>query len=357
MPARRIRIAVAGLGRIGWDFHALGLSRHRDFELVAVADTLPDRRSQAEQVLGCRTYADFAEMIRQGGLEAVVVATPTHLHRKLAVAALRLGLHVLLEKPMATSYRQAAAIARAAREAGRVLTVYQPLRLDAAFQHLLRVVRSGRIGPVFWAQRGMWNYVRRNDWQSLRRFGGGMLNNYGAHGLDQLLQIVGYDVRRVLCQMQLVASLGDADDVVKVVFETRQGALAQLDVNQASAVRPYELIVWGTRGAVELKGRELLVRRFDLRRLPPSKLNPALASTGRRYPHDDIPWEEQTTPVDERWGIDVFADLARAIRRGAPPAVRPEETLAVMRLIDRCRASAGRIRRIARSRGEHSDLL
>jgi len=346
MTPRKIGIGVAGLGRIGWSFHALSLAKHRDFRLVAVADTQRERRREAEQRLGCRSYAAFERMIEDEALEAVVIATPSHLHHEMAVAALRRGLHVLLEKPMASTYADAAAIAREARRAGRTLTVYQPHRLGAPFQHLLKLVRSGQVGPVTWAQLGIWNYVRRDDWQSLRRFGGGMLNNYGAHGLDQLLQIVGYDVERVFCQMQLVASLGDAEDVVKVVFATRRGAVGQLDVNQASALRPYELFVWGTRGAIEVRAQELFVRRLDPRKLPPKKLNRHLASAGRRYPRDDIPWEEVRVAADERLGVDVFKDFARAIRCGTPPAVPPEETLAVMKLIARCRECAGTVKRM-----------
>lgn len=346
MKRRKIRIAVAGLGRIGWDFHALGLAKHPRFSLVAVADTEEARRREAEDQLGCASHAGFDDMIGSADLEAVVIATPSHLHREMAVAALKRGLHVLLEKPMAPDYRDSRAIARAARQARRVLTVYQPVRLASSFQHLLRIVRSGRIGRVVWAQRGMWNYVRRDDWQSLRRYGGGMLNNYGAHGVDQLLQIVGYDVRRVFCTMQLVASLGDAEDVVKVIIQTRGGAVGQLDVNQASAVQPYELVVWGTRGTVAYENGRFRVRWCEPRNLPPKKLDRHLASAGRRYPHDEIPWEEETIAVDEGCGIDVFTDFADAIRKGTPPAVLPEEPLAVMRVLERCREGAGSIRRM-----------
>ena len=346
MNARKIRIGVAGLGRIGWEFHARTLSKHADFSLVAVADTDANRRREAEQSCGCAAYAAFDDMVADGELEAVVVATPTHLHRDMAVRALRAGLHVLIEKPMAASHADASAIVRAAADAHRVLTTYQPGRLAASFQHLLRIVCAGRIGRVCWAQRGMFNYARRNDWQSLREFGGGMLNNYGAHGLDQLLQLVGYDVERVFCQMQIVASLGDAEDVVKAVFTTAGGAVGQLDINQASAVRPYELTVWGTVGAIVQEGKQFHLRAFDPANLPPKELDRSLASARRQYPSDDIPFVEETIAVDASCGIDVYANLAGAIRDGAPVAVPPQETLAVVQLMERCRESAGNITRM-----------
>ena len=88
---------------------------------------------------------------------------------------------------------------------------------------------------------------------------------------------------------------------------------------------------------------DIFTRWFDPERLPPKRLDVSLASEGRRYPSDDIPWEEEVVPVDPSLEVDVFADFARAIRRGVAPAVRPEEALAVMRLIERCRRGAGAV--------------
>jgi len=345
MTKPKLRIAVAGLGRIGWNFHSKRLAEHPDFDLVAVADADPGRCREAEETLRCQSWPDFYEMIGRMDLDAVVIATPTHLHRDMASAAFGKGLHVLLEKPMAANLRDAESIVRKATRTKRILTVYQPHRLNAYFQHLLSIVNSGVIGRVYWVERGSFSYSRRNDWQSLQRFGGGMLNNYGAHYLDQLLQLIGYDVKRVFCDLQLAASLGDADDVVKIVLETRRGVLGEVNISQASMIRPYDLLVWGTCGGVVYAGNEYTVRSFDPAALPPKALDPSLASQDRKYPSDQIDVKEETIPVDPSFGIDVFADFANAIRSGAPPVVEPRQTLALMRVLDRCRQSSGPIRR------------
>lgn len=344
MHSEPLRIAVAGLGRIGWSFHCKNLSTHPDFRLVAVADTDAGRRAEAERAFACRSFADFGEMLRETKLDAVVIATPTHLHESMVLAALEAGLHVLLEKPMAPDYDAAARIVAAAEAAGRVLTVYQPHRHSAYFRHLRAIVESGRIGSVYWVQRGAFNYSRRNDWQSLRKYGGGMLNNYGAHYLDQVLQLIGYDIRRVFCNLQLVVSLGDADDVVKVVLETTDGILGECTINQASVSTPYEFIVWGTHGVVMLSGRELQVTSFDPGTLPPKVLDTGLASADRKYPHDKPELVKEVIPVDPSYGVDVFADFATAIRTGAPVAVPPRETLALMAVLRQCRENSQGIR-------------
>ena len=345
MSKARIRIAVAGLGRIGWQFHAHGLAKHRDFRLVAVADTAGDRRAEAKETFGVAAYADYYEMIDRTELDAVVIATPTHLHRDMALAAFRKGLHVLMEKPLAASYGEAQIMVRAAKRAGVKLTVYQPHRASAYFRHLKRIIESGKIGRVYWVRRGMFSFSRRNDWQSLRKFSGGMLNNYGAHGLDQVLNLVGYRIKRVFGDLQLSASLGDADDVVKIVLETREGIIGEVDINQASCINPYEILVWGTCGGIVYSRGTFQIHYFDPGKLPEKALDRSLASADRQYPSDDIDFIEETVAVDESLQVDVFGDLAAAIRKDEPLLVDPQETLEVMRVIEKVRESSKGIQR------------
>ena len=204
MSKRKIRIGVIGLGRIGWQFHCKTLADHKDFILAGVADVDSQRCREAEETYNCVSFTDYVELLDMDGLDVAVVAAPTHLHKEIALAALRRDLHIYLEKPLALDFDEARSIVRAARRKAKVLSVYQPQRAAAVHQHLLQIMRSGVIGQVYQVRFGRFNCVRRDDWQSLRRYGGGMLNNYGAHYLDLLLYFIGYDVKRVFCQLRRV---------------------------------------------------------------------------------------------------------------------------------------------------------
>ncbi len=345
MAGKRIRFGVAGLGRIGWEFHAPQAAEHEAFDFVAVQDVLPERVREAEQRFGVRGFADFGEMLAQAHLEAVAIATPTHLHKPMALAALRAGCHLIVEKPFASDATEAGAIVRAAKRADRLLTVYQPRRAVAYFQHVKQLIASGLLGNVYHVFIGEYDYARRSDWQSLRKFGGGMLSNYGAHALDQLLQLCGYDIRRVFCNLRAAATLGDAEDVVKVIFETRRGVTGEIDINQASPLKPNIWYVWGTLGALSLSEYRdrIRIRRFTPDQLPPKQLDRRLAAANREYIYDRVPFIEEEIPVDRNRGVDFYANFAAALREGAPLFVKPKEPLAVMKLIDRCREDSGRI--------------
>ena len=336
----KIRFGVAGLGRIGWAFHCAKLGNHPDCELAAVADTDESRRTEAVEKYGCKAFADFNEMLSSGEVDAVAIATPTHLHEAMATAAFAQGLHVILEKPMAPTYDAAARIAAAAEKAGRKLTIYQPHRLNAYFQHIKKIIDSGCIGRIFNIQRTSFSFARRNDWQSLKKYGGGMLNNYGAHFMDQLLQITGYDIERIFCSLQLVATLGDADDVVKISYITKQGVVADLLICQATIAKPYEFFVLGTHGSIEKIGNNLRVRSFDPATLAEKCVDGSLASADRKYPTDTPQIQEELIPIDTTLQIDLYADFAKAIRTGCTPYVPPKETLALMKILATCREQA-----------------
>ena len=338
---QKIRFGVAGLGRIGWFFHCEQIAAREDCELAAVAERDEARRLEASAKYGCRAFADFEEMIHSGLVDAVAIATPTHLHESMSCAALRAGLDVVLEKPMAPDLASAERIAVVVKETGRLLTVYQPHRLMAYFQHIRKIVESGAIGKVTGVQRASLSYARRNDWQSLKKYGGGMLNNYGAHFLDQMLQLTGYDVERIHCVLQKVATLGDADDVVKVLFATKGGVFADLLISQAAISVPYEFVVWGTHGTLEKQGNNLKLRNFDPDKLKGKSLDESLASANREYPSDAPEVHEELIPVDPSLEVDFYADFLHALRTGSQPVTPLAQTLAVMRLLAKCREDAG----------------
>lgn len=342
MKNERIPIAVAGLGRIGWYFHCAQIAQNRRFRLVATVDADPARRLEAEKTYHCPAYADFGDMLRGSGAECVVVATPTHLHKPHAVAALGRGMHVFLEKPMGLDAAEAESILLAAGRAGRLLTVYQPCRAIAWFQQACRLLRRGVVGEVYHVRSAKFRFARRNDWQSLGRYGGGMLNNYGAHCLDQTLFLTGYDVKDLFCTLRQVASLGDTEDVVKIIYRTRAGMVGEVDINQACVAEPYEFEAYGTRGVLRKEGENLIVKRLS-GRLKAKSLDRALASAGREYPHDDVKTAERVFPIDNRLAVDIYENLAAAILSRGELLVKPQETLAVTRMMQRCRECAGSI--------------
>ena len=340
-----MKTALIGLGRIGWQYHLPQIVKHEGFELAAVVDTNPERLREAEVAYGVRGYADAAEMLAKEAPELVVVASPTVFHRQHAMDALRAGAHVFLDKPMACSLSEAREIVDRARACNRKLMVYKPHRATAEALAARQVLDSGLLGRVYMIRRASNGYNRRADWQAFEKNGGGMLSNYGAHYIDQLLYLTGGVPEEVRCWRMREVSLGDADDVVKVIIRTANGPLLDVDISQAAALSAEPWLLLGTLGAAKLEktdeGARFLVRYLKPDELPPLEADGCLLAKGRRYDQDGtLPWRSERFPVRPDMAVD-FYDRCRAyFIEGGAPFVPVEETLRVMEILEECRTGA-----------------
>ena len=336
--AKKLDVAIAGLGRAGWSRHFNELKDAPDFQLVAVIDPLPERLEEAAALSGCRTYKTSGAFWKKERPEILVVATPTRLHERHARRALREGCHVILEKPMTTTLKSADRIIEEAERHGRRVLVYQPHRLAAETQTLKGILDSGILGPVYLIRRLLTRYVRRNDWQSLRKHGGGMLNNYGAHYIDQLLYLSdGTPIVDTQCNLWSVATRGDADDVVKVWLRTRRSQLLDLEINQAAALPLPPWHVCGRYGTLVQSENAFQIRYYDPDQAPELRVFEG-AAPGRSYDNKDrLPWREETVPIRSEAQLDFYANIHETLTKNAEPHIKTHESRELIRVIEQCR--------------------
>lgn len=345
-----LKTAVVGLGRIGWNFHIPAIVSHgQQFSLVAVVDVSQERLAEAREKYGVPGYADIGEMIRAEKPDLVVICSPTHLHREHACAAMEMGVDVFLDKPMAQDYETALEIARYARETGRKLMVYQPHRAKPVVNQLRKIIESRKLGRLVSLQLSSQQYTRRADWQAFQKFGGGMLNNYGAHFIDVLLYLSQDRAKRLFCIKDTVATLGDADDVVRVMFQTETGITLDLDISQAAAISKPMWAIYGQYGAVmsqsDAQGRmQLCLRWYNPEKMPKLEASEDLAAKNRTYSNDvPIPWITEEIPLDPAVAVDFYGKVYEYYAEDKAPYVPIEETLYVMELIQQCHENAGEV--------------
>ena len=337
-----ISVGIAGLGRSGWNLHARALGEHEGYRIAAVADPLAERREEARARYGCRVYAEPEAMAEDADVELVVVATPSHTHAALALHALEAGRHVVVEKPMAQGVAELDAAIASAERVGRVLTCYQPYRFNATFVAVREAIAGGRLGRVVLIKHTQNNFLRRADWQMLRRFGGGELSNNGPHILDQALLLLGEGPVEVCGDLQHTVGGGDAEDHVKLLLKAG-GLVVDIELSHCCALPQPEWMVFGTAGALQSVDGGLRLRWFDPSGLPPPVVDEGPAA-GRRYQAaEDLPWqEEHVKPLQGRSTALCFYDgLQATLRAGAPLQVTPQSVRRQIEIIERLRGSAG----------------
>jgi predicted dehydrogenase len=215
---------------------------------------------------------------------------------------------------MARDMAEAEEIVAVMKRTGRKLMMYQPRRADASTQAIKRIIGLGFIGEVYMIKYDWPAYLPRNDWQAFKKYGGGMLNNYGAHAIDAALYTAGSAASKISASMFSVATAGDADDVVKALIETKNGVAVDIDINMAAAVTMPQNVVYGRLGTAILvwddNGRHYHIRYYD-----PAKQEQKFAASeltaaeGRRYiTAQPALWEEKDIPVSERDELDYYEE-------------------------------------------------
>ncbi len=226
MPAK---IALIGAGVYGPVlFQALQQSQKRGkCDVVAFAARTPETVAKREEEFGVKGWTDWERMLRDEPIDAVVVATPDHLHRDMAIRAAEMGKHVLVEKPMEVTAAGAEAMLAAARSNNTLLQVDMHKRFDPYHRRCRDLVRSGKLGEVqygfAWIEEKI--TMPRDEmvaWAANTTPGWLV----GTHMLDVLLWITGLKPVRVYAtgQKGKLTSLGiDTYDSIQLFVELANG--------------------------------------------------------------------------------------------------------------------------------------
>jgi predicted dehydrogenase len=211
---RRLKVALAGCGRAALAAHLPALARSTAVELVALADGEPDHlRAAARHAPRAATFDDWHALVEKTDAEAVVVCLPNALHSEAAVAAFARGLHVYLEKPLATNLKEGRAVLAAWRSSGRVGMIGFNYRRNRLYASARQHVNAGRLGALV-AARTVFSTAEgtRRDapgWKRERLTGGGALLDLGSHHVDLLRFVFGQEVREVFAEIWSRRAEGD----------------------------------------------------------------------------------------------------------------------------------------------------
>jgi predicted dehydrogenase len=251
-----VNIGIVGTRAIAQVAHLPSFQKVRDARIVALCDTDEARvRQLASRFQVPKVFLDYERLLQRDDIDAVVIATPTHLHAPIALAAMDYGKHVLCEKPMALNAEEAVQMARKASQTGCKLMVALNHRFRPDVQLLKREVDGGRLGEFYYVKTG---WLRRrtkwsqDHWTAHREEGGGSLLNLGAHLLEVTLWLCG-DVKSVVSSMFIGSEKG-VDETAVALLRLEGGATQVLEVGWSLLnERDFAyLSIFATKGAATL---------------------------------------------------------------------------------------------------------
>lgn len=297
-------IGIVGAGHFGAR-HAAALAKAGGFRVAAACRQ--DEKALAAFVAahGGRGHRDVDALLADPGVDAVVIASPHHLHEAHALAAARAGRPMLLEKPMAPSVGACDRIIAAAREAGVGVLLGHTLRFAAPVIAAREMIARGEIGEVRYGRAAMikiWMQDNRRGWHMEPETGGGMLFTAGIHALDALLWLMPSPPRRVHCFAAAQFHDMNADDTAQLTIRFADGAIgsvASVGYRDGGPIGGIEIV--GTRGVLAVdpaKGVRL----------------------GRGGAWSEVNLELPANVIGEAL-VEEWRAFGRMIREGAPPAV------------------------------------
>lgn len=336
-----IRIGIWGLGRAGWKMHCEELDRFPDeFTIVAGCDVLPERVDElAKKYPQVKKYTDGDAFLADKNIELVAVAVRSPQHVDYAIRALEAGKLVFLEKPIALSEVGLSKLEAAAKRYPGKLFLRHNRRFEACFNHVREIIDSGILGEVFEIKLCRHNFQFRDDWQTLVSCGGGQLNNWGPHLIDQGLQLLGAPLESVWSDLKTVAARGDAEDHLKIIMKGKNHRIIDIEISGGVALPSSVYAVYGTRGSLTSDDEEdIKLKYLDPKQEMPhnaaSPETPGRVGFGGKFKPKWIRKTIMTEPSNNLTVKDIYHVLYQTIREGKPYPIKLEEGFEVVRVTE-----------------------
>lgn len=241
-----IGVGILGAGFFG-AYHARAIAAAKGARLVAVSAEEQSLADAFAAVHGGTPYGDWRAMLDDKAVDAVAITAPHHLHCPFAVAALRAGKHVLLEKPMALSVAECSQIIAAAAESGAKLMIGQIMHFALPCLVAREIIDRGDLGrPVTGSSSLLktWMETNRRGWHLDPATGGGMLMTAGIHALDCLVWLMNGRVSSVSAAAAAAFHDQRADDSVMMLLrfaDHRFGQVASVGFRDGAGTFAMEL--------------------------------------------------------------------------------------------------------------------
>lgn len=262
--SRKVNVALVGLGKMGVSHLAIANASDR-LKLVAACDSFTMLGQMMEKHCKIPFIADYAELIKQPDLEAVIIATPTRFHDEMIRTALERGLHVFCEKPMTLSAKVSEELAQEARRRNLVCQVGYHNRFVGTFTEAGRLAKMGAIGRIRHVHAEAYGPVvlkpATKTWRSQSNQGGGCLYDYAAHPINLMNWYVGRPQECIGAELAQQYSV-EVDDAVYANLRFDNGVTGQVSVNWSDETMrkmTTRISIWGDGGKIVADRQELQV--------------------------------------------------------------------------------------------------
>lgn len=348
---RDVKIGIIGCGGIANGKHMPNLVKLPNVTIVAFCDLLIEKAEKAKEEYGTEDAlicTDYKELLAIDDIEIVHVLTPNISHCELTVAALDAKKHVMCEKPMATTGKEARTMCDAAKTNDKLLTIGYNTRSQAGCQYIHNMIAAGDMGDIYFCKcpalrrRGVpgWGVFIDKEKQ-----GGGPLIDIGTHSIDAMLYMIGnYEVESVMGTTYLKIADKSAtsnefglyepsdittEDSAFAFVRFKNGATMIVETSWSlNSVQKHSSMICGSTAGVEFKGDMVLINgeRNGALFTEEVQMNPRMRTY---FKDENLTWQEYES---KQW--------ISAVVSGTELVTKPEEAAVVTEIIEAIYKSA-----------------
>lgn len=331
-----INTVVVGYGYAGERIHVPLVRLAPQLRLYGVVSSDAGKRERIERDLGCFTFAEMDAALDDPEVQLVIIATPNILHASQAVAAMNAGRHVIIDKPMCLTSREADVLLQVARESRVALGVFHNRRFDSDYLTLRRLMQTGQLGDVRWLEMAWQRAKMPRTWRQAAGSGGGRLMDLGSHLIDQAIQLFQAPVKSVYCRMHREYPGLDIDSHAMVTLGFADGRTAIIDTTSLCHAPKPRILALGSKATFVKYGMDpqeaaLAAGDIDSAAEPP-------AAWGTVHTAEGV---TAVKPVEGRWRS--YYELTGEAIANWPRARLPvpaDEAARTIRILEAARASA-----------------
>jgi predicted dehydrogenase len=311
-----LRIGLVGLGGMGKN-HLAKETTLGEVSYVGVADVSRPAVDDASRTYGLPGYYDFKQLIESGACEAVLIATPHPFHAPIAQYAMARGIHVLTEKPIAVTVREADAMIEAASRAGVLLGVMFQTRTEAHYRRAHELLATGAIGKVYRSVMVASHWYRSQAYYNSGSWrgtwlgeGGGVLMNQSPHSLDIFIWLGGRPTS-VRARTDTRYHQIEVEDTAEALLDYADGHTGYLYTTTAEWPGDDRLEFTGETGKLVIQDRTVRLYRMG------KSIREAVA-TDAMWGKPTGEWETVDVPPANSGHALVVQQFARSVRLGEP---------------------------------------
>lgn len=343
----KVKFGIIGFGFMG-HIHEQNLSKLDGAELVAICD-IDEKRMDDATTSNVKKFKNVDDLLKLDEINTVIISVDNIEHKNVVLKAAAAKKNIICEKPAAMNLEEYDEMVQAAKDNGVIFTVHQQRRFDEDFKVAKTVYDENTLGDIYTIKSSLYGFNgNMHDWHVYKKFGGGMLYDWGVHLIDQVLLMVDSKIKTVYADMRNVIN-EEVDDYFKIILKFENSICAEIELGTyylADKNKWFERhwFIGGNKGSMYADGFEpvgKITRTTTLLKNVPGKVTMTASGPTRSFgpPREGLIVTEELPKVTTDH-ILFFENYLNAVNGKEEIAVKPNEVRRVLALMDAVRKSA-----------------